>query len=119
MWRRPGSSGHRYFHLRVPAVFARAAGILIKTLIDPCGQCRHAAVVICAERRRCLGMYAYSESPALMPIDPVIPLLEEIRSTEEELQRQRARNLVAYSPRRDELVAVMLGRIASLYEDLY
>jgi hypothetical protein len=54
-----------------------------------------------------------------MPIDPVIPLLEDIRTAEEELQRQRTRNIVAYSPKRDELIAVALGRIASLYDDLY
>jgi hypothetical protein len=54
-----------------------------------------------------------------MPIDPVIPLLEEIRIAEEELQRQRARNAASYSPKRDELIALMLGRIASLYDDLY
>jgi len=54
-----------------------------------------------------------------MPIDPVIPLLEEIRTAEEEVQRQSARNAACYSPRRDELIAVMLGRIASLYDDLY
>jgi len=54
-----------------------------------------------------------------MPIDPVIPLLEEIRLAEEEVQRQSAHNAVSYSPRRDELIAVMLGRIASFYDDLY
>lgn len=54
-----------------------------------------------------------------MPIDPVIPLLEEIRTAENELQRQRSRNIVSYSPKRDELIALMLGRIASLYDDLY
>jgi len=54
-----------------------------------------------------------------MPIDPVIPLLEEIRTAEEELQRQSTRNTIAYSPRRDELIAVILGRVAALYDDLY
>src|SRR5678816_2653370 len=54
-----------------------------------------------------------------MPIDPVIPLLEEIRTAEEQLQRQSARNVVSYTPRRDELIALLLGRIASLYDELY
>jgi len=54
-----------------------------------------------------------------MPIDPVIPLLEEIRLAEEEVQRQSTRNAISYSPRRDELIAVMLGRIAAFYDDLY
>ena len=54
-----------------------------------------------------------------MPIDPVIPLLEEIRTAEDEVQRQSAHNLNSYSPRRDELIALMLARIASLYDDLY
>src|SRR3569832_513556 len=54
-----------------------------------------------------------------MPIDPVIPLLEEIRSAEDELQRQSTRNIITYCPRRDELIAVILERVASLYDDLY
>lgn len=54
-----------------------------------------------------------------MPIDPVIPLLDEIRAAEDEVHRQSKHNAVSYSPRRDELIAIMLGRIASLYDDLY
>jgi hypothetical protein len=54
-----------------------------------------------------------------MPIDPVIPLLDEIHAAEDELQRQSAHNLISYSLRRDELIALMLARIASLYDDLY
>jgi len=54
-----------------------------------------------------------------MPIDPVIPLFDEICAAEAELQRQRAQNAISYSPRRDEVIALMLGRIALLYEDLH
>lgn len=54
-----------------------------------------------------------------MAIDPVIPLMEEIHTAEEELQRQAMRNVKAYSPVRDELITVMLARVATLYDDLY
>ncbi|HWU57016.1 MAG TPA: hypothetical protein VN175_16010 [Rhizomicrobium sp.] len=54
-----------------------------------------------------------------MPIDPVIPLLEEICAAEDELQRQSTHNILSYCSKRAELIAVTLARIALLYDGLY
>lgn len=54
-----------------------------------------------------------------MLIDPVIPLLEAIRTAEDEIQRQGKRNVLSFSADREEQIALLMVRITSLYDDLF